>query len=188
MVAAVPAWFGTWLGSSHQIGNAVVVDVVVFLRRVKVPHSLVVARLGIELLEVEDRTVAAVVARTDAAAAAAAAAAEAEDGTAVALLAREVLVICLSTYIISYCRTMRANRTGKVLTLRRAIWRLIGHRDRFFSIIFKPNLPSRYFCLPSNVFKCLTELGTMIFWTFHLVQLLSRFCTNACRSKNFMGL
>lgn len=131
MVAAEPAWFGIMLGSSHQMGNAVfvagaVVAVMVCLLQVRAFHSSVAAQLEIELLEVEDRTVAAVEEMT-AAEAAAAAAAEAEDETAVALLAREVLIVCLSTHIASLCRKMRVNRTGKVLALRRAIRRLISH-------------------------------------------------------------
>lgn len=135
-VAAEPAWFGTMLNSSHQMGNAVfvagvvvvVAAVVVCLLQVRAFHSLVVAQLEIELLEVEDRTVAAVVEMT-AAEAAAAAAEEAEDETAVALLAREVLIVCLSTHIVSLCRKMQVNCTGKVLALRRAIRRLISHVD-----------------------------------------------------------
>ena len=133
MVAAAPAWFGTLRDAFHQVGNAVfvvvavaVAVVAVVLLWVEVLHSSAVVQLEIELLEVEDRTVAVVAAMTTTIAVVAAAA-EAEDGIVVALPAPEVLIICLSIYTVSLLKTMQVNCTGKVLALRRAIWWLIGH-------------------------------------------------------------
>lgn len=135
MVAAAPVCLGTWRDAFHQMGNAVVVvaaaaTAAAFLPPARLLHSPVAVQLETELLEVEDRIAAMVVAMT--AAAAAAVAAEAEEEIAVALLAvacREVLIVFVSAFNTVSCveQQCQVNCTGKVLALRRVIWRLEGH-------------------------------------------------------------